>query len=162
MCIHTCLLFVNFGVVGGVLLFVTSHASTLQFDDKMSCKESSVFTKHYSIFCDTLTDIDNLLKYFVQEKVIKPEDQDEINALVKKTEKVQKLLKHIAGPLEAGDNKGFYTMLDIMENHGVQATKDLADSLKTILSKGSHNDFLHNFVTTVYLYNVTIAYIAVN
>ena len=108
----------------------------------MSCKERNVFTEHYSIFCNTLTDIDNLLKYFVQEKVIKSDDQDEINSLVKKSEKVQKLLKHIVGPLEAGDSKGFYTMLDIMENHGVQATKDLADSLKIVLSKGSHNNFL--------------------
>ena len=109
----------------------------------MSLKENDVFTEHYSIFCDTVTDIDNLLKYFVQEKIIKSEDQDEINTLVKKTEKVQKLLKHIAGPLEAGDSKGFYTMLDILENRGVQATKDLAVSLKTSLSKGSHNHFLH-------------------
>ena len=126
----------------------------------MSHKENDVFTGHYSIFCDTVTDIDNLLKYFVQEKIIKSEDQDEINTLVKKTEKVQKLLKHIAGPLEAGDSKGFYTMLDILENRGVQATKDLAVSLKTRLSKGSHNHFLqlcckyilmyiHSYVTNI-------------
>ena len=117
----------------------------------MSCKESNIFTEHYSIFCDTLTDIDNLLKYFVQEKVIKSDDQDEINALVKKSEKVQKLLKHIAGPLEAGDSKGFYTMLDIMENHGVQATKDLADSLKIVLSKG--------IVTIIFYCNILLMYI---
>ena len=108
----------------------------------MSSKEKNVFTEHYSIFCNTVVDIDNLLIYFVQKKIIKSEDQDEINALVKKTDKVQKLLKHIAGPLEAGDSKGFYTMLDIMEDYGVQATKDLAVSLKTVLSKGNHNRFL--------------------
>ena len=101
----------------------------------MSLKEEKIFSEHYSTFCSTVTDIDNLLKYFVQERVIKSEEQDEINALVKTPEKVQRLLKHIAGPLEAGDSKGFYTMLDIMENHGVQATKDLAVSLKTVLSK---------------------------
>ena len=108
----------------------------------MSSKEKNVFTEHYSIFCDAVVDIDNLLKYFVEKKIIKSEDQDEINTLVKKTEKVKKLLKHITGPLEAGDSKGFYTMLDIMENHGVQATKDLAVSLKAVLSKGNHNRFL--------------------
>ena len=108
----------------------------------MSLKEDKIFNEHYSTICSTLTDIDNLLKYLVQEDVIKSDDQDEINALTETPEKVQKLLKHICGPLEAGDSKGFYTMLDIMENHGVQATKDLADSLKIVLSKGSHNNFL--------------------
>ena len=105
----------------------------------MSLKEDKIFSEHYSSFCSTLTDIDDLLKYFVQEDIIRSDDQDEINALTETPEKVQKLLKHISGPLEAGDSKGFYTMLDIMENHGAQDTKDLANSLKTILSKGSHN-----------------------
>lgn len=101
----------------------------------MALNEKNVFTDNYSKLCNTLTDIEGLLKYFVQEKLIKTEDQDEINALVKTSEKVQKLLKHIAGPLEAGDSKGFYTLLDVMEKHGVQATKDLADLMKTVMLK---------------------------
>ena len=108
----------------------------------MSLKEDKIFSEHYSTFCSTLNDIDDLLKYFVQEEVIKSDDQDEINALTETPEKVQKLLKHISGPLEAGDSKGFYIMLDIMDNHGVQATKELANSLKTVISKGSHNHYL--------------------
>ena len=102
----------------------------------MALKEHDVFTENYAKFCSTLTDIENLLPYFVQEKIIKPEDQDDIKISAKTQDKVKNLLKHIAGPLQAGDSKGFYTMLSIMENHGVQATKDLAESLKTILSTG--------------------------
>ena len=105
----------------------------------MALKEYDVFTENYAKFCSTLTDIENLLQYFVQEKIIKPEDQDDIKISAKTQDKVKKLLKHIAGPLEAGDSKGFYTMLNIMENHGVQATKYLAESLQTELSTGSHN-----------------------
>ena len=83
----------------------------------MSLKEEKIFSENHSTFCRTLIDIHNLLKYFVQEKVIKSEEQDGINALAKTPEKVQKLLKHVAGPLKAGDSKGFYTMLNIIENH---------------------------------------------
>ena len=112
----------------------------------MAFNEKNVFTDNYSNLCNTLTDIEGLLKYFVQEKLIKTEDQDEINALVKTPEKVQKLLKHIAGPLEAGDSKGFYTLLDVMEKHGVQATKDLADLMKTAILKGAYIMVTINFL----------------
>ena len=105
----------------------------------MASKENDVFTENYSNFCNILTDIENLLQYFVQEKIIKPEDQDDIKIPAKTQDKVKNLLKYIADPLQAGNSKGFYTMLNIMENHGIQATKDLAESLKTILSTGSHH-----------------------
>jgi len=102
----------------------------------MALKEYNVFTEYYAKLCSCLTDIENLLPYFVQEKIIKPEDQDDINTSAKTQEKVKKLLKHISGPLQAGDTKGLYTMLDIMKNHGTQPTVDLAETLKTTVSTG--------------------------
>ena len=104
----------------------------------MALKEHKVFTENYARICSTLTDIDDLLPYFVQEKIIKPEDQVDINTSAKTKEKVNKLLKHISGPLQAGDSKGFYTMLDIMKNYGSQATIDLSKALKTTLSIGMY------------------------
>ena len=104
----------------------------------MSLEEHKVFTENYARICSTLTDIDDLLLYFVQKKIIKPEDQDDIKTSAKTKEKVNKLLKHISGPLQAGDSKGFYTMLDIMKNHGSQATKDLSETLKATLSIGTY------------------------
>ena len=104
----------------------------------MAFEEHKIFTKNYANLCCTLTDIDNLLPYFVQEKIIKPEDQDDINKLAKTQEKVKKLMKNISGPLQAGDSKGFYIMLDIMRNHGVQATIDLSETLRTTLSTGTY------------------------
>ena len=119
----------------------------------MALKEYEAFTNNYAKLCNTLTDIKNLLHYFVQEKVIKPEDQDDINILPTTQEKVKILLKHVAGPLQAGDSKGFYTMLKIMKNHGVQATKDLAESLKGELSAGIVEACFVMY-TLCYIYNM--------
>ena len=85
-----------------------------------------IFTKHYAILCSTLTDVDNLLPYFVQENIISTSDLEEINILAATRKKVEKLLSHISGPLTAGNTKGFYSMLTIMKEHGSQSTKDLA------------------------------------
>ena len=85
-----------------------------------------IFTKHYSSLCNTLTDVNNLLPFFVPEKIINISDLQEINAIVTTPKKVEKLLSHVSGPLTAGDAKGFHTMLTIMKEHGSQSTKDLA------------------------------------
>ena len=100
-------------------------------------KDKEVFTAHYAKLCSTLTDIENLLKYFVEENVISVEDQSEINSKVKPSNKVSKLLQHISGPLESGDSKPLYTLLSIMEKHGNRATKDLANSLWGTLKEPS-------------------------
>ena len=101
-----------------------------------------VFTNHYAKLCNTLTDIDNLLPYFVEENIISINDVDEINAIVPSTKKlkVQKLMTHISGPLTAGNTEVFYTMLRIMEDYGHQATQQLADQINRSLPRNSgHN-----------------------
>ena len=89
------------------------------------------FTRHYASLCNTLTDVDNLLPYFVQKDIISTSDLEEINAIVTTTKQVEKLLSHISGPLRAGDTKGFHMMLTIMKKHGNQTTKDLAVKIMT-------------------------------
>ena len=84
------------------------------------------FTRHYASLCNTLTDVNNLLPYFVQKDIINISDVEEINAIITTTKKVEKLLSHISGPLTAGDPKEFHMMLTIMKEHGNQTTKDLA------------------------------------
>lgn len=88
-----------------------------------------VFTNHYSDLCSTLTDIDNLLPFFVGKKIITITNQTEIKREIATLNKVTKLLPHISGPLEAGDSKGFQIMLTIMKKHGLQPTKDLAEKM---------------------------------
>ena len=80
-----------------------------------------------------MTDIENILKYFVTVNIINTDDQSEILAPPRLTSKVTLLLTHISGPLEAGDTKPFRLMLDIMEKHGNLATKALAISVKRYL-----------------------------
>ena len=65
-------------------------------------KEYSVFTDHYAQLCDTMVDVVNLLPYFVQEKLIKAGDLEEIRARERTKDKVTKLLHYIDGPLQAG------------------------------------------------------------
>ena len=104
---------------------------------------NTLLNDHYAKLCDTLTDIDNLLPHFVEEKVITINDVDEINAIVPSTKKhkVQKLMTHISGPLTAGNTEVFYTMLRIMEDHGHQATQQLANQIRRSLHITSgHNE----------------------
>ena len=95
-------------------------------------KELKVLTKHYSKLCHTLSDIDNLLPYFVEENIIFINEVEEINATTPSTKyhKVQKLMIHIYGPLKAGNIEVFHIMLRIMEEHGHWATQQLADEMK--------------------------------
>ena len=94
--------------------------------DELQSKKKEIFTRHYASLCNTLTDVDHLLPYFVQENIINTSNEEEINAITTTSNKVRKLLSHICGPLTAGDAKGFHTMLTIMKEHGNQSTKDLA------------------------------------
>ena len=109
-------------------------------------KEKDIFTRHYSSLCNTLTDIKTLLPYFVQENIISTSDIEEISALNTNSERVVRLLTHISGPLEAGDAKGFHTMLNIMKEHGSQSTKDLAvkmsSEIKSSNSEREHEGWL--------------------
>ena len=88
--------------------------------------EKDIFTKHFSSLCNTLTDINNLLPFFVEEKIINVNDIEVINAIVTIPKKVEKLLSYISGPLTAGDARGLHTMFAIMKEHGSQCTKHLA------------------------------------
>ena len=88
--------------------------------------EKDIFTKHYASLCSTLTDVNNLLPHFVQEKIITIKDEEEIDIIKTTPIKVKKLLSHISGPLESGDAEGFHVMLAIMKEHGSKSTKGLA------------------------------------
>ena len=101
----------------------------------MTNHEHDVLINHYSKFCNTLTDVDKLLPQFVQEKLITANDLEEIITIfpITRKRKVQKLLKHISGPLRAGNTEVFYIFLRIMEEYGHQATKQLADQIRKSL-----------------------------
>ena len=104
--------------------------------------ELVVFKENYASLCKTITDINELLKYFVAEKIININQEEDIKACSVKSERVSKLLLIVAGPLEAGDIKGFYKMLKIMKTYGVDATQRLADYIITKVDKSKLPDLV--------------------
>ena len=91
----------------------------------------TVFKENYALLCNTITDINELLRYFVAEKIITMDQHGEIEACATKSGKVSKLLLHISKLLEGGNTGGFYTMLKIMKTYGIDATQCLADHIIT-------------------------------
>jgi len=131
-------------------LLVVSPISDSRPLDGVS-KQSKTFSCCFSKFCSTLVDIKNLLKYFVASNIIKCEEQDNILAASSQSEMVRRLLMHIAGPLEAGINKPLLTMLDIMEQHGVDCTRLLASSVRQqVWRPSTGNCYLCVHVIVVY------------
>ena len=108
--------------------------------DDIQCCEKDVFIRHFPSLCNTLTDISNLLPFFVQEKIISTNDLEEVNSAVTTTKKVEKLLSHISGPLTAGDTKGFHKMLAIMKEHGNRSTKDLAVKMSVQITSSNNTE----------------------
>jgi len=72
-----------------------------------------------------MTDVEDLLKYFITESIISTDDQSEIFQTKRPFQKVALLLTHISGPLESGNNKPFRIMLRIMVQHGNLSTAEL-------------------------------------
>ena len=97
--------------------------------------ELAVLKENYAFLCNTITDVNTLLKYFVTEKIITTDEEEEIKTYTTKSERVSKLLLNISGPLEAGDSNGFYIMLQIMKTHGVNATQHLANQIISRVDK---------------------------
>ena len=95
----------------------------------MASIQLKTFTKNYSKLC-TITDISNLLPHFVTKEIINLEDAEKITNISTSSVKVQKLLTHVAGPLQAGNTQPYYTMLIIMEQYGTQATRTLATQIR--------------------------------
>ena len=135
--------------------------------------EEIIFTRHYASLCNTLTDVDHLLPYFVQENIINTNDVESLDATTI-ANKVKKLLSHISGPLIAEDTKGFHVMLNIMKEHGNLGTKNLAVKISRELPStiseieddgmASYIHHIHMHVHTIYLhcYITTVVFIYVS
>jgi len=95
--------------------------------------ELEVFQENYAMLCNTLKDIDDLLKYFVTEKIITIDEEEKIRTSATKSEKAEKLLLNISGPLQAGNTNGFHIMLKIMKKYGTKVTQDLVEHISSRL-----------------------------
>ena len=107
-----------------------------------------MFKENYALLCNTITDVNKLLKYFVTEKIITTDEEEEIKTFTTKSDRVSKLLLNISGPLEAGDSNGFYIMLQVMKTHGVDATQRLANQIVSRVDKFKLPTLVNTGVTT--------------
>jgi len=80
-----------------------------------------------------MTDIDDLLRYFVDKEIISIEQYQGILECSKTADKVHRVLIHISSPLQSGNVTNFYSMLEIMEEHGRKATQQLAEEFRLLL-----------------------------
>ena len=101
----------------------------------LETKEHELFLAHYPELCKAITDVENLLPYFVKEDIISVDIHQEINAKFTLNKKAEALMSYISGPLESGNTEKFYKMLKIMEEHGNQATEALAKRIRSKISK---------------------------
>lgn len=100
----------------------------------VTCKEWEILKQNHAKLISTLTDVDSLLAHFVESDIIGYQEENHILAQNAQSNKVRSLLSHISGPLEGGDTKGFYKLLDIMKSKGKRATKDLAKNMEDSLN----------------------------
>ena len=107
---------------------------------------TKVLSIYYPSLCSTLTDIDPLLPRFVAAGVISaPHGFDSIKSQNTILKRVQELLSHISGPLQDGNTAPFYSLLEIMEQHGTQATRQLAEKMRSELNNSvCHNSSMNN------------------
>jgi len=103
--------------------------------------ERTILQRYFAELCGAITDIDKLLDHLVSQNIININQKDEIKESTINREKVSKLLSIISNPLDFGHISGFYTMLKVMEIHGVSTTQCLAHNItaEVIQLKSQHD-----------------------
>ena len=91
--------------------------------------ELEVYKQYYASLLNKIDEIDELLEYFVQEKILTYLQLQEICDCTSSFQKITILLSTISESLKAGDCKEFYVMLKIMKTYGAGDTQLLADQI---------------------------------
>ena len=107
---------------------------TLVIGTPKNNKEYEAFIKYYSDLHTTITDVKEIAPHCVSKKIILPRDMRKLLDTKDSSEQVSIILDRIMGPLEAGRPQGFYDLLDVMNQHGLQATQELAAEIKGSLA----------------------------
>ena len=87
----------------------------------------------------------SVLMYFIKERVILPQEAENINMTTSSKRAAELLLMKISAPLQArfkNCNSNFYKLLDIMKNHGNFAAIQLCSEIEKKLDemRTDHND----------------------
>ena len=72
--------------------------------------------------------------HFVSAKIISLNDVHHISNLPD-NQRATRLLKSISGPLENSDIQNFYTMLEVMKDHGNPDAQKLVEDIKALIGR---------------------------
>lgn len=107
-------------------------------------RELTILRRNYSSFRNLITDANHLSAYFVDQGIITTSEVEEINSTARNSDRVVILLRYIIQQLEAQITDGFYSMLDIMEVHGLNSTQYLANRISNEVNSYGDNETLNN------------------
>ena len=91
--------------------------------------EYKVFKEYYVSLSKLLYSTD-VTPYLIQEGVIVPQDQEEIDAITTSSGKAKKVLLKVSSALEAGFPKSFNKVLQIMKVHGNHDAQQLSAEIE--------------------------------
>jgi len=107
-------------------------AKNFSDEEDILCAEATAFQENYDKLSFAFP-VTQLLPSFVAKKVITYQHEELILAGETDVERRRRLLKHIAEQLQCNVTSGFYTLLEILENCGVQQTAYLATEIRLSL-----------------------------
>jgi len=93
--------------------------------------EREAFITYYSDLTQVFR-TNTFAAHFVSARIITMTDHDEICSLSPTSGGIR-LLRNVSAPLETGDTRNFYKMLDIMQNHGNNHARTLVGSMQSFI-----------------------------
>ena len=114
--------------------------------------EYEVFVRYFSRIVNSIS-AQTLSPHFVSRKIISHEDQIEILSVTSPRRAASLLLGRVSSAVEAGVNESFYRFLDILEQYGTPATKEILLAIKRDLSMCKSNIWYHVYQLDLYLSN---------
>ena len=104
--------------------------SCLHIDVDKCNRETRILVSYYGKMCSSVTDVAKWSPYIVAKELISSDFSLELQSIKSHSKQVQMLLQHIIGPVEGGNVQVFYDFVDVMQQHGVLPTKQLAMEMR--------------------------------
>ena len=101
--------------------------------------EYKVFKRYYHSLSKLLYSTD-VTPYLIQEGVIVPQDQEEIDAITTSSGKAQKVLLKVSLALEAGFSESFKKVLQIMKVYGNCDAQQLSAEIEHKISSSQKDE----------------------
>ena len=120
------------------------YSSIIEKSIAVPMLEYKIFKQHYSSLTKLLYCTDVTL-YLIQEGVIVPQDQEEIDAITTSSGKAKKVLLKVSSALEAGLSKSFKKVLQIMKVYGNHDAQHLSTVIKHEITSSQKDEGLCMF-----------------